>query len=92
MRPLGLVYEAYVAMSHVAAVRDAVREWARVVQQLSHGAPGRPLAESDAERAVAKGAYDAAIEASGDERVIAAKRPYDDAVARETEQFVRKLR
>jgi hypothetical protein len=94
VRPLKLVYEAYVFMSDREVVREAKRRWEKAVADLDPSNPRnakRVVADLTTTAQSARKTYDDAIEAAGDQRVIAAKRLYDAAVIRESERFAQRL-
>ena len=94
VRPFRVAYEAAVAMSDNQVVRDAKHAYEETLETLHHGqgSQTRSLAEITREGQEARRAYDAAIVAAGDERVIKAKREYEEAAKASSKKFARSLR
>ncbi len=95
VEPLRLVYEAALAISPSEAVRDAVQTYQQALKEHGWMNPqNKGSAVNDCVRACqeATRVYDAAILAAGDERVIEAKRAYDDAERAARARFVKSLR
>lgn len=89
-----ILFEVALAMSEQQEVRDAQRVYDETLAQLNRVNPKhpRPMSEIEREGRDAKSIYDAAILAAGDERVIEAKRLYEEAVRVASDAFAKKLR
>lgn len=92
VRPFELLFDAYLALAD-EPVRAAARAYQAGLEDLDRPAHrDRPLGDvqDDADRL--RHAFDAAIAASGDQRLIEAKRLYDQAVVTASDRFASRLR
>ena len=90
--PYRIVFEAYVAMGE-QPVRDAACAYQDGLEELRGPAHRRrPPGEVQADGDRLRHAFDAAIAGSGDQRLIEAKRLYDQAVVTASGRFASRLR
>jgi hypothetical protein len=94
MRPAQRAWDDAVAASPSQAIRDAKRRWEQAAEALrtTNQPTGRPLAEIEQDRREALRAYEAAINACGDQHVIEARRAYRETLRTATDIYSRNLR